>query len=194
MNSLLKWSTGGYLIPVVCSFLLLSCNNDSVEEEVIEVIEEENLEDLEPLQEGAENTVTFDGKTFSLHGGDFEDWGVEYEGSRMYAIDLYSENYDPFAPKGIDFGVYLNSPSLTSFTYGTYNIHEVVTTPGAIMHASITVNRQGYYLVSGWVSVEQVGDKYRIKWDMIGSHVETQQREKVTGHYYGSLNYWSVDE
>lgn len=185
------WRTSVILTLSTCLFL--SCNKESLNEEASEVIKEDVIVEDSTLHEGAENTVTIKGKTYSLSKGTFDDWGLEYPGSRQFSLDLYSGNYDPFAESGVSFGVYLNSPSLDSFTYGTYSFLEEETTPGGIMIGSIYFNGAWFHLVSGWISIEQEGEKYRIKWEMVNSKVESQQ-DKVSGHYFGPLTYWSVDD
>jgi hypothetical protein len=112
--------------------------------------------------------------------------GVEYPDSRQFAIDLYSDNYNGWDRSGIMFGIYLNSPSLSSFTFRTYKFEDLDTTPGGIMDAGISLDDFGFKLVSGWINVEQEGGNYRVKWVMRGGHSEP----KISGHFYGPLTYY----
>lgn len=184
--------------------VVLSCSKDeaieTMELEEVDIPEEINIPDeIEILEEIEINSeIILDENTNTLTYGYLEDWGSEYEGIRMYAIDLFSEDYSPREPSintgmGIKVGIYFYSFSATTFTIGTYTFKNYETVAGSFF-GSIKFWNEGIKFDQGTIKVENSGEIYTVTIDVTGVNVATGKRNAIKGKYEGTLSYWSIDD
>jgi hypothetical protein len=153
----------------------------STSDELIPEAEDATVED------NGEGLLVEGDKTYTLDWGWLEDWGNEYEGSRSYSIDLFSDDYKSYEREGVTIGIYFNSPSLTSFEEGTYSFKDPEHAPGGILAAGISIDKSGAWLTDGYIKVGKEGKIYTLTFEVTGEDVETGETRTFTGYFKGPL-------
>ena len=190
MEQLIFFRLKNLIVFMMAFAVILSCSKD----EAIETMELEEVNIPEEIEINSE--IILDETTNILTYGYLEDWGSEYEGTRMYAIDLFSEDYsdrDPFMITGIKVGTYFYSSSDTSFTMGTYKFKNYETIPGSFF-GSIRFYNEGIKIDQGTITVVNSEEIYSVTIDVSGFNVATGKRRAIKGKYEGTLSYWSIDD
>lgn len=139
------------------------------------------------VEDNGEGVLIEGDNTYALDWGWLEDWGNEYEGSRSYAIDLFSADYISHEREGVKIGIYFNSPSLTSFEEGTYTFKDPEHAPSGILAAGISIDNSGAWLTDGYIKVEKEGEIYTLTFEVTGEDVETGLTRTFSGNFKGPL-------
>lgn len=140
---------------IFAMFAITACDSNSTSSEATE--EQDNGD--------ASNSFTYDGSTFSLGGGEVEDYGDFLDGYRNYDFYLYENNQ-----LNSSYGIYFELFSLgeSSFSSGTYSYSSTPVQGNFFEYANLIFFESDTFLeaAGGSVAVTISGNTYTLVFDL----------------------------